>query len=66
MIQDLHDPRNQGPNFDARTFPIAHLVASSIDGDVVIGASAEDIEDAKVIANERWAKAWGPGLCDRE
>lgn len=60
MIQiDMRDPRNQGPNFDASTFPIGDLTAAFISGDEVIGASEGDLEHAKSLAEQLWAEAWG-------
>jgi hypothetical protein len=58
LIGDLHDPKNQGPNFDPRTFPIDGLVAAFLRGDPVFAASEGDIDDAKVIAKKKWAAAW--------
>ena len=58
MSHDLHDPKNQGPNFDPRTFPIGELTAAFLKGGDVIGATADDLEESKRIAIEKWAKAW--------
>lgn len=59
MVEDMRDRENQGPNFAAQSFPIAALTAAFLTGDDVIGASPEDIEEAKTLAEDIWCKAWG-------
>ena len=59
FLEDLRDPKNQGPNWDEKIWPIGALVAAFIRGDEIIAASEEDIVKAMAIAEERWAKAWG-------
>ncbi len=62
LFYELKEAKNQGPNFDPRIFPIGSLVAAGLDGDDVIDASPEEIEEAVIFARNKWAHFWGLGL----
>jgi len=62
----LQDPKYRGPNFDPVKFPIGRLIFLDLRGDEVIDASAEELDDARHIAQERWAHLWGLKVEDLE
>jgi len=61
MATDLQDSRNQGPNFDAKTFPIAKLAVAFLRSDEFAEGEIRetDLEKAGLLAVRVWSKIWG-------